>query len=302
MPGFPFDKLPKELQLEIINLALPSLIVTCDAPFSHWYPGTIKFKDGRSLLPLKLTCRSIYEAVSKLRYVEAIEQSPRHTQQRVFRFNPKKDILQLRDMDLPQIHPGSKQNLDLPIERLVSVSSRILEPLGEDSNSMRDPAWKSLPFSTQLKLDKLPHLEELYKLLEGGIGGRNYTGGWPLMGFRYFEDKGEIWFTPLAWYEVRDFMRVPIYGDGDNDGDKDDSSLFDPEWMSLRCDAEFVARVWIIRNGEPSPDEAHHRWVKVKEWVEGDPDWVYGIEVMWKVVWLRVEQQRQGKARFQLRL
>jgi hypothetical protein len=87
-------------------------------------------------------------------------------------------------------------------------------------------------------------------------------------GFLYFQQRKEVWFSPLSAFEVRDAMTVPV-------ADKSERKLFEG------THSDFVARVWIIRAGQnPPPTKPHHRWVKVKSAGAGDPRYTGEIELM----------------------
>lgn len=87
-------------------------------------------------------------------------------------------------------------------------------------------------------------------------------------------------------------MTVPSAG-----RDKNDEEIFENHH------ARFVARVWIIRDGQTAPpNRAHHRWIKVEKCVEGDPKWMIALWLTWSAVWKTVETQVEGGAPYTLRL
>jgi hypothetical protein len=102
-------------------------------------------------------------------------------------------------------------------------------------------------------------------------GTMSLGGKWA--GFRYFTETNEVHFSPLAWSEVQYFVH----------------RWYTPEGTGINPPRtphpQLIARVWIIRPGkEAEPAQPHHCWLKVKEWEEGDPDWVAQVEIMWKMV------------------
>jgi hypothetical protein len=111
-------------------------------------------------------------------------------------------------------------------------------------------------------------------------------------GFRYIEKTQEVWFSPLSLHEVQHVMTVPSAGK-----EKHEEALFEDHH------AQFVARVWIIRDGQTvPPDEVHHRWTKVRKWVAGDNALVYHQWAIWAAVWEMIEGQAIGRAPYTLRL
>ncbi|KAM0544093.1 hypothetical protein ACHAPJ_011975 [Fusarium lateritium] len=93
-------------------------------------------------------------------------------------------------------------------------------------------------------------------------------------GFRYYIETGEVEFSPLAWSEVEYFVH----------------RLYAPEgagrYLPDNQDPQLISRVWIIRpNERVKPEEQpHHCWVKVKKWEKGEPNWVWQVEITWKMV------------------
>ncbi|KAG7405038.1 hypothetical protein Forpe1208_v015154 [Fusarium oxysporum f. sp. rapae] len=109
-------------------------------------------------------------------------------------------------------------------------------------------------------------------------------------GFLYFQQRKEVWFSPLSAFEVYDATTVPV-------ADKPERKLFEG------THSDFVARVWIIRPGQnPPPIQPHHRWVKVKSAAAGGPRYTGEIELMWSIVVDRVLKQTDGKTPYELRV
>ncbi|KAF5634709.1 hypothetical protein F52700_5902 [Fusarium sp. NRRL 52700] len=89
-------------------------------------------------------------------------------------------------------------------------------------------------------------------------GTRSLGGKWA--GFRYHTKTQRIQFSPLAWHEVEPIVHRLGY----------DPSPGRP--LANEADPQFVARVWMIREGDEPKDEPHHFWIDVKEPKEYDAD------------------------------
>ncbi|KAF4452317.1 hypothetical protein F53441_4835 [Fusarium austroafricanum] len=94
-------------------------------------------------------------------------------------------------------------------------------------------------------------------------GNTSLGGKWA--GFRYHLQTQEVEFRPLTWDEVKGYVH----------------RMHTPPGVALATlpgnhHPQFIARVWIIR-GEAQP-EPEMNWAAVKEWEEGDPDWVQQLE------------------------
>ncbi|KAF4957347.1 hypothetical protein FSARC_11346 [Fusarium sarcochroum] len=107
-----------------------------------------------------------------------------------------------------------------------------------------------------------------------GYSGGAMSEGGKWAGFRYYVETEEVEFSPLAWSEVRQFVRRLHAPNG--------SAMVLP----VIQDPQLISRVWIIRpNNKIEPEEQpHHCWTKVKKWEEGDPEWVQQLESTWKMV------------------
>ncbi|KAF5672671.1 hypothetical protein FCIRC_8375 [Fusarium circinatum] len=87
-------------------------------------------------------------------------------------------------------------------------------------------------------------------------GTRSLGGKWA--GFRYHTKTHKVQFSPLAWHEVEPIVHRLGY---------------DPAYgrpLANGADPQFVARVWMIRDGDEPKDEPHHCWIEVKEPKEYD--------------------------------
>jgi hypothetical protein len=156
-----FLDLPRELQDEIVSNAIPPLTVPC-----QFLTGLMISAGEHSLLSLKLSCRSIYEAVQRVRQVKAFSAVHAPPGPPIFSFNPEKDTLRVWEMRLPSSTSSRVENAaGLPVKRLISMTKKLrvafdlwlkeLQP-GRDLD-FQDPASPS----RKLKLEKLPHLQEL---------------------------------------------------------------------------------------------------------------------------------------------
>jgi hypothetical protein len=156
-----FLNLPRELQDEIVSHAIPPLIVPC-----HVLAGSITSAGEHSLLSLKLSCRSIYEAVCRVRLVKAfsaVQISPRPP---IFSFNPEKDTLRVWEMQLPSSSCSRVEKpAGLPVKRLISMTRKLRVAFMSWTSSLRQNHRSTFQDqfapARKLKLDKLPHLQEL---------------------------------------------------------------------------------------------------------------------------------------------
>ncbi|KAF5963590.1 hypothetical protein FBULB1_13288 [Fusarium bulbicola] len=95
-------------------------------------------------------------------------------------------------------------------------------------------------------------------------------GNWA--GFRYFEETGAVFFTPLSWDDVEPLVVGPH---GEN-GKKAPRNEHHPQ---------FVGRVWIIRKGESVPEgQGQYGWMPVEEVMDGDPEWKQQLKSTWMMV------------------
>ncbi|KAM0216597.1 hypothetical protein ACHAQD_007832 [Fusarium lateritium] len=302
-----FLSLPRELRDEIVAHAIPPLVVPC-----HVQTGSITSAGEHSLSSLKLSCRSIYEAVQRVRQVKGISDATNSPHPHVFSFNPDKDTLRVWEMRLPR-STRVEDAAGLPVKRLISMTNQMSSvpenisfwadaPQNGDSVGTSEESrqqhvgieWKANrtrypSFKEELLNSRVKHRWKMWCFEALKIGLHGYTpekamlgGFWA--GFRYFEESEEVWFSPLSWYEVRDIMMKPAT-----------SKTVGEEALYEDHHAQFVARVWIIRSGQAAPkDEPHHRWVKVNfKWAQ-DPDWAYKIWITWEAIWRVVEGQTYG--------
>ncbi|KAM0209456.1 hypothetical protein ACHAQI_006505 [Fusarium lateritium] len=154
-----FLSLPRELRDEIVAHAIPPLVVPC-----HVQTGSITSAGEHSLSSLKLSCRSIYEAVQRVRRVKGISDATNSPHPHVFSFNPDKDTLRVWEMRLPR-STRVEDAAGLPVKRLISMTNQmssvpVLMAITFHAKSHPNGVDQSLPLK-KLKLDKLPHLQEL---------------------------------------------------------------------------------------------------------------------------------------------
>ncbi|KAF5547460.1 hypothetical protein FMEXI_5156 [Fusarium mexicanum] len=95
-------------------------------------------------------------------------------------------------------------------------------------------------------------------------------GNWA--GFRYFEETGAVFFTPLSWDDVEPLVVGPHGENGE-----------EAPWNEHH--PQFVARVWIIRKGESVPEgQGQYGWMRVEEVMDGDPEWKQQLKSTWMMV------------------
>ncbi|KAM0549475.1 hypothetical protein ACHAPJ_009461 [Fusarium lateritium] len=169
---FEFLRLPNEVQLLIIDYAIPPRIFPATSP--AFGPVNIhRDKDSEEYLrPLKLSCRQIYDLIKIARPVKAVSRHfldippPQPTLR--FRFNFKKDTLRVFDMALPEFRTANGQLALLPVERLVTVSNRMEDTLDD----LKDEAWSGMQFGRKLDLGSLPQLKEFSFICQ--VAGREW--------------------------------------------------------------------------------------------------------------------------------
>ncbi|KAM0234368.1 hypothetical protein ACHAP5_010090 [Fusarium lateritium] len=319
-----FLSLPRELRDEIVAHAIPPLVVPC-----HVQTGSITSAGEHSLSSLKLSCRSIYEAVQRVRQVKGISDATNSPHPHVFSFNPEKDTLRVWEMRLPR-STRVEDAAGLPVKRLISMTNQMSsisvlgaitlqglhgntkfwaeapqhgESVGTSKESrQRDVGinWKANrtrypSFEQELLNSKIKHQWKIWCFESLKIGLHGYTlekamlGGF-WAGFRYFEESEEVWFSPLSWYEVRDIMMKPATSKTDGE-----EALYEDHH------AQFIARVWIIRSSQAAPkDEPYHRWVKVNYRGAMDHGWAYKTWITWEAIWRVVENQTYGQELYTL--
>ncbi|KAH7154106.1 hypothetical protein DER46DRAFT_649535 [Fusarium sp. MPI-SDFR-AT-0072] len=237
---------------------------------------------------------------------------------KAFAIDPSQDMLRVWDMKLPLVQ-GTMYG-DLPVQRLLSVW--LDKPLhqwipgfcfDERFRLAGDPPTSDIVPGRHIgevwnngNTSPPPGLNEYRCPIAGamvpfeppsrplvGLYGYDKTettrgGFWA--GFLYFQQRKEVWFSPLSAFEVYDATTVPV-------ADKPERKLFEG------THSDFVARVWIIRPGQnPPPIQPHHRWVKVKSAAAGGPRYTGEIELMWSIVVDRVLKQTDGKTPYELRV
>ncbi|KAJ4265980.1 hypothetical protein NW762_003953 [Fusarium torreyae] len=170
---FQLLRLPEELQLQIIDCAIPPRIFPATNPA---YGSIYTFFDKKSeeyLLPLKLSCRRIYNLIEVSRPVRAVSShyfrgtTPPPPTIR-FRFNFSKDTPRVFDMALPEFRTANGQLALLPVERLVTVSIRMIDTF----SGLEDKKLARLQFSRKLDLGCLPQLKEFSFICQ--VAGREW--------------------------------------------------------------------------------------------------------------------------------
>ncbi|KAJ4114782.1 hypothetical protein NW768_011336 [Fusarium equiseti] len=126
---FPFLRLPRELQLRIIELAIgPSRTAphTCDEHWVEERSPELRFRAVLSTsedmtIPLKLSCNHIFNMIKTLRPVEAIPydhfllgEGP------LFRIDLDRDMLRIFDNALPRYRSNDGYRAAIPVRRILS--------------------------------------------------------------------------------------------------------------------------------------------------------------------------------------
>ncbi|KAG5790951.1 hypothetical protein H9Q69_009999 [Fusarium xylarioides] len=165
---FAFQKLPREIQLRIIELATLHKVTPT---IQEEHDGRIRaFRKIRctsedSLLALKLTSRGMYHLVKTANSVEAISRNfglPARTLN--FRMNVEVDTLRILDMyqGIPVFYDKRGVRAPLPVRKLLFIEARHNRYHAEDAlESFSNDSQHCAP---GLPLDRLPKLEE-YSLI-----------------------------------------------------------------------------------------------------------------------------------------
>ncbi|KAF9774015.1 hypothetical protein IL306_008067 [Fusarium sp. DS 682] len=109
-------------------------------------------------------------------------------------------------------------------------------------------------------------------------GQASMGGNWA--GFQYFEETGEVYFTPLSWTHVEPLVTGPY-------GENGKETVWDEHHP------QFVARVWVIRKGGCVSVEdglGQYSWILVEEAGDEDPEWKHQLMNTWKAVWLTLHE------------
>ncbi|KAH7260752.1 uncharacterized protein BKA55DRAFT_686334 [Fusarium redolens] len=349
---FPFEKLPRELQLRIVDLATSPKVTPTIERREHRGKRTarkIQCTSEDSFLALKLSSRGMYHLVKTANPVVAIYDSviippPGRV---IFRMNLRVDTLRLfYDHDgLPKFYDAHGRRAPLPVRKLLSFSEYYNR---EFNQNHREPWWCQRPLCPiSLNLHNLPMLEEYSLILPDAdkkwmieglprvrpqtdnettahIGTKwqfNYyryyeaerlhtetPEGFPMgvppnfcddthldgpnpsdrpgsipyigrygyerskgivgghwAGFKYFHETQEVYFAPLSWDEVKPLAIGPYGKNG-------------AEAFFHNHTPQFVAKVWIIRQGTTVPKG----WVKVRDVGPSDPTWRHQVLMTWK--------------------
>jgi hypothetical protein len=351
---FPFEKLPRELQLRIVDLATsPKVVPTIEERESRWLRASRKIQctPEDSILALKLSSPGMYHLVKTANSVEAIQYShylPPFNRV-IFRINLEVDTLRLFNYcrGLPKFYDKHGSRAPLPVRKLLLVETEYNQFYSQDA---LDSLWNAaIRSSLGLRLDKLPKLEEYSLILpaanqkwmieglprvrpqadnettshigtkwqfnyyryyridqhdneipEGSpmgvppnfcdnshlddtdpsdrpgsipyIGRYGYershgiVGGY-WAGFKYFHENKEVYFAPLSWDEVKPLAMGPY---GENGA----------EAFFHNHTPQFVAKVWIIRQGTTAPKG----WIKVPDVSPSGPIWRHQLLRTWKSV------------------
>ncbi|KAM0347374.1 hypothetical protein ACHAPU_004894 [Fusarium lateritium] len=289
---FRFLDLPTEIQLKIIREYLPALIVP-----EHIAPASV-FSLGE-----QVAIDNLSESCDKIRVlVRSIRTLAGKSEDILFKLDPERDTLLVWDMCLPvwiplslfdgHLIPPIELCLDpdaLPIRRLLTVFQYVMEPvqihttdehrgitadtgiewkfrtsgLRKDWNEISQPRDLRKNTSNRNCTDFKPRIG-LYGFSRGSM---SQGGHWA--GFRYYTDTEEVYFSPLAWSEVKHIVHRLSAPQGS------------ARVLPGNQDPQLIARLWIVRPGEKSlPTQPHHCWLQVNEWRAGDPEWVAELMTM----------------------
>ncbi|KAF4450959.1 hypothetical protein F53441_6020 [Fusarium austroafricanum] len=161
--SFPFMRLPEELQIRIIELAISSQITPCiqdDQFLGSGLLRAIQMTTEDTILPLKLSCRHIYRLIKVSLPVDAVDKYG----QVIFRIDFKRDILRTFAHQIPVFHDREGQIAPLPVRKPLMVCS---EENYEGAAPNDYVHWDNeCPFETAIALDRLPLLEEFNLILQ----------------------------------------------------------------------------------------------------------------------------------------
>ncbi|KAF4968909.1 hypothetical protein FSARC_3756 [Fusarium sarcochroum] len=275
MEFFPFLRAPTEVQLHILDYVIPPQIIPAYDPDFHTLLHTdhnlIDTVSEEYLLPLKLSCRQIYNLMKILRPITGLvllEHGRSHLQCHVyghvptkptllFRFNLNKDTLRVLNMRLPDFRTADGQIAPLPVERLVTISVKM-----HDSCGMYDETWSTIQFNRRFNLSRLPKLKEFSLICQlSGFQWRiesferegpqidprrnMLTDKWGLarsgyhaQGARAYWEKRIPAHTGIRWQRRQDYHHPPLEPGDDVNGaylDRfcDDGDLDDPDDIPL---------------------------------------------------------------------
>ncbi|KAF4442659.1 hypothetical protein F53441_11700 [Fusarium austroafricanum] len=173
MEPFPFERLPMELKENVILNLMPGTIVPVisDGLLGPSPKNKLQFKYLAESCP---EIRAICNRLRRLVFTDI------HNDRELFRLDPLRDTLQVRNMELPPLKRSNAWRPDkipgrhpeaLPVRKLLTVSLRVCEVESElaqahDASSTRS-VYKSLPLETSLPiLSALPSAEELTVFIE----------------------------------------------------------------------------------------------------------------------------------------
>ncbi|KIL95617.1 hypothetical protein FAVG1_00354 [Fusarium avenaceum] len=180
---FPFQRLPLELKIKIIHEAIPRLII----PENLYAPDKPISSAERVLIgDLTSSCKEIRSIVNNSRKIVAFGYG-----NILFRLDPVRDTLLVKNMCLPYIESKKDWNRDiwevprrgLPIRRLMTQSRAISRPKPNGLYFFLSVyrLWSQVPFSTSLDvLSHLPLVEELV------LSFKDASRAWHIDGFQMF--------------------------------------------------------------------------------------------------------------------
>ncbi|KAF5238717.1 hypothetical protein FANTH_10215 [Fusarium anthophilum] len=316
-----FMKFPPEVRLMIIiESALPTQIAPCirgydtDDGVDPISFRAIHATHEDTILPLKLSCRYIYNAIRKLRPIEAVDEDNGEV---VFRFDFKQDTLRVCDYGIPSFRTTSGRELPLLVQKLMVMTDR---------TKFEHPIeWEGVALNRVMNIHRFPWLKEFSMV--SPVAGKE----WRIQGFErdgpvieINRNSTELWgsdrdsqlsyrlasvvyasigipaHTGIKWkfnyhdnYFVEDEVRWNtdevfftslswddveplVVGPHGENGEKAPWNEHHPQ---------FVARVWIIRKGQSVPEgQGQYGWMRVEEVMDGDPEWKQQLKSTWMMV------------------
>ncbi|KAF9774014.1 hypothetical protein IL306_008066 [Fusarium sp. DS 682] len=159
---FAFQKLPRELQLQIVQLATSPKVTPTIETEEEWIQRFRKIQSTSedSTLALRLSSRGMYNLVKTVQPVEAVTENTETVPSRVkFRINLEDDTLRLfwSYYGLPKFLNSNDSEAPLPVRKLLvyAIHSQDFD------EGLSNPEWNpQAPFPKSLKINGLPKLEE----------------------------------------------------------------------------------------------------------------------------------------------
>ncbi|KAF5597709.1 uncharacterized protein FSUBG_8359 [Fusarium subglutinans] len=293
--AFPFQKLPREIQLLIIEVATSPKVT----PTVEWEELPI-FKDKNGFCaPLPVRRLQLFEA--NFHYFNpqgtlesfcnsSVSCSPGLMLDKLPKLEEYSLIIpaakQSWTMDgLPQIRPQDNNENPAHVGTKWQFNFYRYHRLGELHNEVPEGCLMGVPpnFCDDSHLDgtdpsdrpgSIPYIGKYgYERSHGIVGGL-----WA--GFKYFQESKEAYFAPLSWTEVEPLVMG-------NYGENGTRALFHNHTP------QFVSKVWVVRQGTDAPKG----WIKVRAVDESDPAWRHQLLKTWNAVRYTLEEIQNSGSR-----